>query len=300
MSAPSQSIPSPRRPRREPLLGSLSQKDGLLLYVDTVPLRASRRTHITRRDSAFSKRHSPLHNKNDSNRSVTSTPDSVRRQSTFSYQPVQADGAHSTRHKSLPTGDLKSANSTFLLSSRSWPKTRGLILVTGATGSGKHHLAAMINAINNQRAAHIVSIEDPIDCTPLPKIAHYPSQVGLTPRVLTGLRYVLRQGPDVILIGEMRDRETMSVAISAALTGISCSPRSTQSTPPKRSNASSVPIQRTWPQAAMDLCQLRRIRSQRLLPEKRATAVWLLPRSCSTHPPLANCSESSGLTRCAT
>ena len=98
----------------------------------------------------------------------------------------------------------------------------GLILVTGPTGSGKSTtLAAMIEHINQNRQAHIITIEDPIEfvytdrrCTISQR------EVGLdAPSFHMALRHVLRQDPDVILIGEMRDAETFQTAVTAAETG---------------------------------------------------------------------------------
>ena len=101
-------------------------------------------------------------------------------------------------------------------------ETRGIILVTGSTGSGKSTtLAAMIDHINNTRSAHIVTIEDPIEFVHR-DIRSMISQreVGAdTDSFKAALRRVLRQDPDVILIGEMRDEETVSTALSAAETG---------------------------------------------------------------------------------
>ncbi len=99
---------------------------------------------------------------------------------------------------------------------------RGLILVTGITGSGKSTtLAAMINEMNMNRAAHIVTVEDPIEFVhPDKKSSITQREVGLdTESFKSALKYVLRQDPDIILIGEMRDVETVSAAISAAETG---------------------------------------------------------------------------------
>jgi twitching motility protein PilT len=99
---------------------------------------------------------------------------------------------------------------------------RGLILVTGITGSGKSTtLAALINEINLNRSAHIVTIEDPIEFVHQDKKSSVTQrEVGLdTESFKSALKYVLRQDPDVILIGEMRDVETVSAAISAAETG---------------------------------------------------------------------------------
>jgi twitching motility protein PilT len=99
---------------------------------------------------------------------------------------------------------------------------RGLILVTGATGSGKSTtLAAMIDCINSTRSGHIVTIEDPIE------FLHRDKQSFVTQREVDvdtrsfaeALRGALRQDPDVILVGEMRDHETIETALTAAETG---------------------------------------------------------------------------------
>jgi twitching motility protein PilT len=99
---------------------------------------------------------------------------------------------------------------------------RGIVLVTGTTGSGKSTtLAAMIHHINLTRAAHIVTIEDPIEFVhrDLRSVISQ-REVGVdTVSFKRALRRVLRQDPDVILIGEMRDEETVATAISAAETG---------------------------------------------------------------------------------
>jgi len=98
----------------------------------------------------------------------------------------------------------------------------GLVLVTGPTGSGKSTtLAAMIDLINSNRLVNIVSIEDPIEYVHPDKMAIVSQrEVGIdTDSFQEALRRVLRQAPDVILIGEMRDIETMNVALQAAETG---------------------------------------------------------------------------------
>lgn len=100
--------------------------------------------------------------------------------------------------------------------------SHGLILVTGPTGSGKSTtLAAMIDYINAIRACHIITIEDPIEFIYQPKkSAINQLQVGRdTPDVATALRSSLRQDPDVILLNEMRDLETIRLALTAAETG---------------------------------------------------------------------------------
>jgi twitching motility protein PilT len=99
---------------------------------------------------------------------------------------------------------------------------RGIILLTGTTGSGKSTtLAAMINQINETRSCHIVTIEDPIEFLHRDKRSVINQrEVGAdTQSFNRALRRVLRQDPDVILIGEMRDEETVHAALSAAETG---------------------------------------------------------------------------------
>lgn len=99
---------------------------------------------------------------------------------------------------------------------------RGLVVVTGPTGSGKTTtLAAMINHINQTRACHIVTVEDPIECLHSDKTARIDQrEVGFdTDTFTSAMRVVLRQDPDVILVGEMRDAETVFTALTAAETG---------------------------------------------------------------------------------
>lgn len=98
----------------------------------------------------------------------------------------------------------------------------GLILVTGITGSGKSTtLAAMINEINNNKSRHIITLEDPIEFVHENKMSIINQrEIGKdTKSYAAGLRAALREDPDVILIGEMRDYETISIAITAAETG---------------------------------------------------------------------------------
>jgi twitching motility protein PilT len=101
-------------------------------------------------------------------------------------------------------------------------KPRGLVLVTGPTGSGKSHtLAAMIDYINETRSCHILTMEDPIE------FVHRDQRAHITQREIgrdclefsRALKRALRQDPDVILVGEMRDLETISLALTAAETG---------------------------------------------------------------------------------
>ncbi len=101
-------------------------------------------------------------------------------------------------------------------------KDRGLILVTGPTGSGKSTtLASMIDIINSTRPVHIIIIEDPIEYLHSHKkgVVEQREVGGDTLSFATSLKYCLRQDPDVIMIGEMRDLETISTAITAAETG---------------------------------------------------------------------------------
>jgi twitching motility protein PilT len=101
-------------------------------------------------------------------------------------------------------------------------RPRGLVLVTGPTGSGKSTtLAAMIGQINNERSVHIITIEDPIEYLHTHKrsLINQRELGSDTRNFAQALRHALREDPDVILVGEMRDLETMALAITAAETG---------------------------------------------------------------------------------
>lgn len=98
----------------------------------------------------------------------------------------------------------------------------GLILVTGATGSGKSTtLAALLNKMNQEKSVHIITLEDPIEFVHPHKAATFNQRELGTDydKFSTGLRAALRQAPKVILVGEMRDRETVEIGLSAAETG---------------------------------------------------------------------------------
>jgi len=98
----------------------------------------------------------------------------------------------------------------------------GLVLVCGITGSGKSTtLAAMVDLLNSQRSSHILTIEDPVEYVHQNKMATvHQREIGVdTPDFATALKHALRQDPDIILVGEMRDTETMQMALDAAETG---------------------------------------------------------------------------------
>ncbi len=99
---------------------------------------------------------------------------------------------------------------------------QGLILITGPSGSGKSTtLAAMLDLINRERSDHIITVEDPIEYIFMPKSCQV-TQRELRKHTLSftnALKAALREDPDIVMIGEMRDRETMSMAISASETG---------------------------------------------------------------------------------
>ena len=103
-----------------------------------------------------------------------------------------------------------------------YQKKRGLVLVTGPTGSGKSTtLAAIVDKINNNRDAHVITLEDPIEFLHQHRMSMVNQrEIGLdTDNYANALRAALREDPDVIMVGEMRDFETISVAITAAETG---------------------------------------------------------------------------------
>jgi twitching motility protein PilT len=124
----------------------------------------------------------------------------------------------------LITGRIRNLGELFLpeIISSLTTTRRGLILVTGPAGSGKSTtLAAMIGEINRRDCSHIVTLEDPIEYILAgDKCVIEQREVGVdVPDFASGLRHVLRQDPDVILVGEMRDLETTRAAITAAETG---------------------------------------------------------------------------------
>ena len=99
---------------------------------------------------------------------------------------------------------------------------RGLVLITGVTGSGKSStLAAMIDHVNSSRRSHILTIEDPVEFMHTNKRSSVSQrEIGMdTPSFNVALRAALRQDPDIILVGEMRDTETIDIALKASETG---------------------------------------------------------------------------------
>ncbi len=101
-------------------------------------------------------------------------------------------------------------------------RPRGLILVTGPTGSGKSTtLASMVDAINTRRRSHIITIEDPIEYLHKHKSCIVNQrEIGTDTADFSGaLKYIMRQDPDVVLVGEIRDRETMETALALSETG---------------------------------------------------------------------------------
>ncbi|MBI5558508.1 MAG: PilT/PilU family type 4a pilus ATPase [Deltaproteobacteria bacterium] len=129
----------------------------------------------------------------------------------------------STVLRKLPTviPTIESLNLPPVMNSMS-DELNGLILVTGATGSGKSTtLAALLNKINHERAVHTVTLEDPIEFVhPHLKATFNQREQGNDfDTFANGLRAALRQAPKVILVGEMRDRETMEIGLTASETG---------------------------------------------------------------------------------
>jgi twitching motility protein PilT len=141
----------------------------------------------------------------------------------FRVNAFRQRGAISLVMRAIPT-EIKSVEELELpaVINRLAEEERGMVLVTGTTGSGKSTtLAAMIDHINRTTAKHIVTIEDPIEFLHRDKrSAVNQREVGMdTASFKRALRRVLRQDPDIILVGEMRDEETVHTALSAAETG---------------------------------------------------------------------------------
>lgn len=195
--------------------------------------------------------------------------------------------------RALPTADLSFATLGLPEAAKTFAEIpRGLVLVTGATGSGKSTtLAAMINHINSTRQAHIVTIEDPIEFLHKDRMAHVTQrEVGSdTDTFQTALRQVVRQSPDVILIGELRDADTMTAALNAALTGhlVLASLHTVDATQTLQRILWYFP-EHLRNQAALDLSiALKGIISQRLIPRKDGTGRALATEVLSNTPATA-------------
>ncbi len=148
-----------------------------------------------------------------------SLPDGSR----YRINLLRQQGRSSAVARAVPSGAVDLAALRLPESVRTWAhRSRGLVLVTGATGSGKSTtLAALVHEVNRTRPVHIVTIEDPIEFVHVGLLARVTQrEVGSDTRSFqTALRQVVRQSPDVILVGELRDAETIEVALAAAQTG---------------------------------------------------------------------------------
>ena len=162
---------------------------------------------------------------------------------------------------------------------------RGIILLTGTTGSGKSTtLAAMVGQINERESKHIVTIEDPIEYlhTDRKSIINQ-REVGMdTNSFARALRRVLRQDPDVILVGEMRDEETVRTALSAAETGhlVLSTIHTVDAVESVNRIIDFFPPHMHQQARAMLAGTLKGVVSQRLVPTPTATAAWPSARCC--------------------
>lgn len=172
----------------------------------------------------------------------------------------------------------------------------GIVLVTGPRGSGKSStLAALLDSINQQQVCHILTIEDPIEFLHNHKRAtvHQRELHSDTPSVGLALRAALRQAPNVILVGEMRDRETMEMVLEAAETGhlvlTSLNTLSVAKTVERMVNAF------TGPEQVSIRTRLARtfryIISQRLIPRKDGTGRIAIVEMVKAHPRIQSCIE---------
>jgi twitching motility protein PilT len=178
---------------------------------------------------------------------------------------------------------------------------RGLILVTGTTGSGKSTtLAAIINQINHTRTAHVVTVEDPIEFLFLNKKSSIVQrEIGVdTANFASALRAVLRQDPDVVMIGEMRDAETIDIALRAAETGhlvISTAHTTDAAKTVQRLVAAFSPSEQAM--MRMRLAEsLRAVVSQRLLPRLDGKGVVPAVEVMVATPAIQECIRDEGRT----
>ena len=170
---------------------------------------------------------------------------------------------------------------------------QGLILVTGGTGHGKSTtLTAMIDQINSTRAHHVLTVEDPIEFVhPIKKGVVNQREIGRdTLSYANALKGALRQDPDVIVIGELRDLETMSLAISASETGHLVIGTISTSSAPKTIDRviDSFPANEQGQIRAMLSESLKAVVSQRLIPRKDDTGMALALEILIGTMPLAN------------
>lgn len=170
---------------------------------------------------------------------------------------------------------------------------QGLVLVTGATGQGKSTtLAAMVDYLNANRAHHIITVEDPIEFVhPLKRCAVNQRQLGRdTLSYANALRGALREDPDVIVVGEMRDLETISLAISAAETGHLVIGTLATSSAPKTVDRiiDSFPAGEQGQIRAMVSESLRAVITQRLIPRADYTGMALAVETLIVTLPMAN------------
>ncbi len=184
-------------------------------------------------------------------------------------------------------------------------KERGMILVTGVTGSGKSStLASMIDFINRNKRKHILTIEDPIEFMHQDqKSTVSQREIGLDTKTFVGsLRQALRQDPDVLLVGEMRDLETVDIALKAAETG-----HLVFSTVHTTDAARTINrVVGMFPSEEQDLVRLRLVEalqaiiSQRLLPRKdgkgRALAVEVMVTTMSIAECIKDAEKTSQMT----
>ncbi len=174
----------------------------------------------------------------------------------------------------------------------------GIVLVTGLRGTGKSStLAALLDSINQQQVCHIITIEDPIEFLHNHKRAtvHQRELHSDTPSIPLALRAALRQSPNVILVGEMRDRETMEMVLEAAETGhlvlTSLNTASVANTVERIVSAFSVPEQASIRSRLART--FRYIVSQRLIPRKDGKGRVAIVEIVTSHPRTQACIEAN-------
>jgi len=211
----------------------------------------------------------------------------------FRLNLAMQQGRHAIVARAVPSGALEFADLRLPEIARGFAeRRRGLVVVTGATGSGKSTtLAAMVHYINKTRPVHVVTVEDPIEYLHRDEVARVTQREvgGDTASYHQALRHVVRQSPDVILVGEMRDVESMQVAISAALTGhlVLTTLHTIDATQTVQRILSFFP-EHLRSQVAMDLSLcLQGVISQRLLPNEDGTGRVLATEMLDCTPPVA-------------